>query len=123
MKELKSYYRQIRSWLPCGGRLRKNMMNNITETVEEYLAEHPESDFITLQAHFGTPQQIASAFVDEMETAELLSSIRIRKKIIKIILICLATVVAIWAVAVLVLWIIGITNTLGHMVVDPPILN
>ena len=80
MKELKHYYRQVSAWLPCGGRLKKQLMSSITATVDGYLAEHPEADFAALQAHFGSPQQIASAFVDEMETEELLNALRIRRK-------------------------------------------
>ena len=120
MKELKAYYRQVATWLPCGGRLKKQLMERITATVDGYLAEHPEADFAALQARFGTPQQIASAFVDEMETDELLNALRTRRRIVKIVLICAATAVAIWAIAVLSLWIIGLDNTLGYGVMYPP---
>lgn len=120
MKELKSYYRQVATWLPCGGRLKKQLMERITATVDGYLAEHTEADFAALQARFGTPQQIASAFVDEMETDELLNALRTRRRIVKIVLICAATAVAIWAIAVLSLWIIGLDNTLGYGVMYPP---
>ena len=34
-----------------------------------------------IRAHFGTPNQIAAACVDDMETAELLHTMRTRKKI------------------------------------------
>lgn len=121
MKELKAYYRQVATWLPCGGRLKKQLMGSITATVDGYLADHPEADVAALQAHFGTPQQIASAFVDEMETEELLNALRTRRKIIKICLICAAAIIAIWAIAVLSLWIIGLDNTLGHVATHPPI--
>ena len=120
MKELKSYYRQVATWLPCGGRLKKQLMNSITATVDGYLAEHPEADFAALQARFGTPQQIASAFVDEMETDELLNALRVRRRIVKIVLLCAAAAVAIWAIAVLSLWIIGIIDTTGYGILSKP---
>ena len=123
MKELKAYYRQVATWLPCGGRLKKQLMARITATVDGYLAEHPEADFAALQTRFGTPRQIASAFVDEMETDELLNALRTRRKIVKIVLICAAAIIAIWAIAVLSLWIIGLENTLGYVVVHPPIID
>ena len=120
MKELKTYYRQVATWLPCGGKLKKQLMANITTTVEGYRAEHPEADFSALQAHFGTPRQIAAAFVDEMETDELLNALRTRRRILKIVLICAAAVVAIWAIAVLSLWIVGLFNEVGTVTEMPP---
>lgn len=117
MKELKNYYRQVRAWLPCGGRMKKQLMASITATVDGYLADHPEADFATLQAHFGTPRQIASAVVDEMETDTLLNALRIRRKIIKTVLVCTLTLVAIWTVAVISAWLIGIIDITGYYVV------
>lgn len=104
MKELKTYYRQVAGWLPCSGRLKKQLMASITSTVDGYLADHPEADYAALVAHFGTPQQIATAFVDEMETEGLLNALRIRKKIAAI-----ATAVAI---AIVVLWTAVLTIAL-----------
>lgn len=121
MKELKHYYRQVSAWLPCGGRLKKQLMSSITATVDGYLAEHPEADFAALQAHFGSPQQIASAFVDEMETEELLNALRIRRKIVSIIFGCIIAILAIWAIFMLILCISGLIATFGHVKVIGPI--
>lgn len=121
-KELKNYYRQVSTWLPCSGRQKKRIMDNIAHTVEGYLAEHPEADFAALQAHFGTPQQIASTFVDEMDTDELLNALKLRKRMIQIACACVIAVVAIWAVAVFTLWITGMSEVMGHTVVYPPVI-
>lgn len=120
MKELKKYYRQVASWLPCGGRLKKKLMTNIAATVDEYLAVRPEADFAALQAHFGTPRQIAAAFVDELETYELLNALHTRRKIVKIVLSCAVAVVAIWGIAVITLWIAGLMAANGYIVSSPP---
>lgn len=123
MKELKAYYCQVRSWLPCGGKIKKQLMANIRATIDEYLAENPKADFSALQAHFGTPQQIAIAFVDEMETAELLDALRTRRKIVKILLYAVLAFIIIWFVAVFTLWIVGMFNELGYGVATPPIVE
>ena len=105
MKELKKYYRQIKRWLPCGGKTKKQLMTNITATIENYLAENPEADFNALQSHFGTPQQIAASFVDEMDTVELLRKLRIRRKLVNIAFGCASTFIVLWFVAILIsLW-------------------
>lgn len=122
MKELKQYYRAVASWLPCGGRLKKQLMGNITATVDNYLADHPEADFAALQAHFGTPQQIAAAFVDEMGTEELLIKLHMRNRIIRIVLLCVGALIAIWALAVLSLWFVGLLDTLGPTIINSPVV-
>ena len=120
MKELKKYYRQISSWLPCGGKLKKEIMARLRSTVEAYLLENPTADFDALQVHFGTPQQIVTAFVDEMGTKELLIQLHARNRIIKIVFICAGILVAIWGLAVLSLWIIGLLDIVGPTIVEPP---
>lgn len=121
MKELNQYYRQVASWLPCGGRLKKQLMGNIKATVGGYLADHPEADFAALQAHFGTPQQIAIAFVEEMETEELLRSLHIRRKVVTILLSCVIAIVAIWGISVTIMLIAGFAKTFGYGVMSGPI--
>ena len=120
MKELKQYYRQIQSWLPCGGRLKRRMMASITANIEGYLAQHPQTDFSALQNHFGTPQQIAAAYVDDMDTSELLSAIHNRRKILLSIVYGVTAIVAIWAVIMLILLIVGLLNETGTTVVTGP---
>lgn len=122
MKELKQYYRQIQSWLPCGGRLKRRMMVNITANIEGYLAEHPQTDFAALQSHFGTPQEIAATYVDDMDTAELLSAIHNRRKILLSVVYGVTAIVAIWAVVMLVVLIVGLLNETGTTVIYPPTL-
>lgn len=103
MKELKRYYRQICSWLPCGGNLKRHMMSNIKYNIEDYLLDNPDADFSAVQAHFGTPQQIATAFVDEMNTEELLKTLKIRRRIVKIFFGCAIASVVLWGIALLII--------------------
>lgn len=121
MNDLKRYYRQVASWLPCGGKTKREMMARIRATVDAYIAEHPAADLAAIQARFGTPQQIAAAFVDEMGTEELLNKLRIRRRIIKIIFLCVAIFLAIWAIAVFSLLIAGLIDELGYAIVTPPV--
>lgn len=122
MKELKQYYRQIGSWLPCGGRLKRRMMASITANIEGYLTEHSQMDFAALQNHFGTPQQIAAAYVEDMDTSELLSAIHNRRKILLSVVYGVTAIVAIWAVVMLILLVIGLGDELGYFVIDGPII-
>lgn len=101
MKGLNKYYRQIRRWLPCGGRLKQQLMESISTTIEAYIAENPFQDIVDVQHHFGSPQQIAAAYVDEMDMQQLLNALYIRRKVV--------TTVILVAVAAILLWTLVVT--------------
>lgn len=75
------YYRKVRSWLP-GGKMRRYVMTQIRETVQEFVQEHPDADVAAIQAQLGTPQEIAAAYVENMETAAVLKGLRIRRRVL-----------------------------------------
>lgn len=75
------YYRKVQSWLP-GGKMRRYVMTQIRETVQEFVQEHPDADVAAIQAQLGTPQEIAAAYVENMETAAVLKGLRIRRRVL-----------------------------------------
>lgn len=75
------YYRKVRSWLP-GGKMRRYVMTQIRETVQEFVQEHPDADVAAIQAQLGTPQEIAAAYVENTETAAVLKGLRIRRRVL-----------------------------------------
>ena len=83
-QELVRYYKDIKRWLPCSHMHKKRMLGDIQQTVSGYLAEHPEADMQAIVQHFGTPHQIASTYIDEMDTQDLLQHLRQNRKIRKI---------------------------------------
>lgn len=115
MKDLKRYYRQVASWLPCGGKTKREMMARIRATVDAYIEEHPTADFAAIQARFGTPQQIAASFVDEMETEELLQRINYRNKIIKGFAILASTIILLWILVVTIALLNALNSSSGHL--------
>ena len=102
MKKMKwklfRYYRQIHSWLPCTWRQKNRFIRELSGNIQAFLEQTPNADMETIQERFGTPQQIASAYVDETDTPQLLKSLRIRRRIVGVVL----TV----AIAVLILYTI-----------------
>lgn len=90
------YLREIRGWLPCSRKLKRDILEKIGNTITDYLSENPTAPYTELTARFGTPQQIAASYVDEMETGELLRDLRIRKKIVQIITAVAVAVVMLW---------------------------
>lgn len=100
-RQLKKYYRRIKSWLPGTGKQNKLILANIHDNISAHLSENPEISADEIERRFGTPQQIAAACVNEMGMEELLHRLRVRKKILSTIhnaAICLVAVLAALAV-------------------------
>lgn len=113
---LRRYLREVKSWLPCGGNLKRTILDKIRGTVMDYLTENPQGDYAALVARFGTPQQIAAAYVDELETPELLNSLRIRRQIVKIVSVTALVVIILWAGVVATSFAYNIINDNGFYV-------
>lgn len=93
------YYRKVRSWLP-GGKMRRYVMTQIRETVQEFVQEHPDADVAAIQAQLGTPQEIAAAYVENMETAAVLKSLRIRRRVLFAVYVTTLAILISWVALV-----------------------
>ena len=93
------YYRKVRSWLP-GGKMRRYVMTQIRETVQEFVQEHPEADVAAIQAQLGTPQEIVAAYVENMETAAVLKGLRIRRRVLFAVCATMLAILISWTVLV-----------------------
>lgn len=81
---LKRYIRSIRKILPCSGKMKKNIISQISETIEDYLLQDPTADLETIQTHFGTPQEIAVHCVDGQDTFAQWKKIRNKKRVLSV---------------------------------------
>lgn len=97
---LKQYYRSVRKALPCSRKMKRQIVAQLKDGVNEYLATNQDADFWAVQNHFGTPQQIASGFVEDQSTSTLLHNISVKKRIVAIIAGAAAVVVLLWIGAV-----------------------
>lgn len=112
--KLQTYYRTIGSFLPCSRKQKKLLLNGIQENVTFYLQEHPDADIYEIENHFGTPEQIAAACLEETTTPELLHKLRIRKRIV--ITTCVALIICIlfWGIATITAAVEGINDINGY---------
>lgn len=99
--ELKRYYRAIRSWLPCSQKQKKQILMQIQNSVESYLEQKPDADFPQLQEHFGEPQVIATSYVENIGTAEILRGLRIRKRIVTTVVTAVILILILWSSVVI----------------------
>ena len=100
------YLWKVRGGLLCSGKLKREIMARIKTVLNDYLTEHPDADFAELSRRFGTPKQVASSYVENMDTEELLHNLRIRRRILGI--------VAGTALIVLMLWVGTVTYAIIH---------
>ena len=90
-KHLKRYCRAVRRNLPCSGKLKQKILTEIGMSVRTYLEENPSANYTEIENKFGTPQQITSAYLDEMDHQVLARELKIKNRIVKIVAAALIT--------------------------------
>ena len=71
-------------------------MAQIKDTVNEFVQQHPDADDAAIQAQLGSPQEIATAFVENMGAAEVLKGLRVRRRILTAVLAVLLIMLLSW---------------------------
>mgnify|MGYP007000583581 len=88
------YVRAVSGFLPCSGKVKKPLLDTLRAQAEEYIADG--GDAAALEQRFGTPQQVAAAWVDEMGTSELLKALRSRRRVVLTVLTGVIAALAVW---------------------------
>ena len=111
------YLWKVGGWLPCSGKLKREIMARIKTVLDDYLNDHPDADSAELSHRFGTPQQIAASYIEEMNVQDLLKQLRIRRKIICIVVATALTFVSLWAGVVITALIRHVKAMDGYLIV------
>lgn len=98
-RELRDYCRRINALLPCDGRQRREIMGKLRDSFEEYRRENRVTDTQQIIEHFGTPEEVAEAYLQEMDTQEVLKALRVRKRLTVLIMAAFAAALLVWGVA------------------------
>lgn len=115
-KLLRRYYRRICSWLPCSRKIKKSIIQRIDNTIQDRLALNPSCKLSEIEHWFGTPQQIAATYIDEMDMQDLLRSLKIRKKVLRIILIAVTIMVSVYIAAITAAFINELDNASAQII-------
>ena len=97
---LRQYFRSISSLLPCGSKQKRLILGTARNNVAVFLQDHPEADFACIQQHFGTPEEIAAAFVSDMDMPQLLGALRSRRRVFVAVIGALAAALLLWGAGV-----------------------
>ena len=118
-KELSRYYRSISRCLPLKKAQRQQTMEQIYLSVEDYLSVHPEADMAAVTAHFGAPQEIAAAYIENMTPEEISKRLLLRKRVLTILCATAATALLLWGSLIIYAIVKDITTDNNLIVVDP----
>lgn len=118
--KLNQYYRAIRRCLPCSGKQKQQIMDRIRQSVSSYMDEDPLADFSAVQAHFGTPEQIAHTYIAEMEIPDIAKNFERKKCVVTIISIAAAAALLLWSTA-LIIALINEFNSVNHYITTTPV--
>lgn len=85
-RQISRYLRQVARAVPISHKDKTTFLTNLEQQIGLYLSLHPEADFTQLEAHFGTPQQIAGAFISQLTEGELTVRLHLRRQVTAIAL-------------------------------------
>lgn len=95
--EILRYCREVRRMLPCRGEQRRRIMEKIRAMVDHYAEENARVGYEDLVSRFGTPEQIASACLNEQDERIIIQDMRFGYRIVKIVAAAMLAVVLLFA--------------------------
>lgn len=75
-KQLRKYYRDIRKHLSGKITNKRTFLNSLKLNIENYVIENSATDITEIQEQFGTPEEIAEAYLGELSSLKLTRNIR-----------------------------------------------
>ena len=116
---LRRFLRRIRSWLPCPGSMKRMILSDIRDNALDFLQEHPEADYASLEAQFGTPDRLAASYIQDLDTRKLLRELRLKRRVTTAVVAALITALLVWTGAAIAYVDSYNSYNKGHWVVDP----
>ena len=91
-KVAERYLRAVRKALHCPGRQGKRLLRQLSEDIEEYCEEHPDATEEELCRRFGTPEDVAAAFAEDLGGSIAVNVQRRRNRIVTAVTVVLVLV-------------------------------
>ena len=121
MKQLErraaAYCRRIGRKLPFGGQRKKDYLQSLQEDVGRYLSAHPWAKPEELVETFGSPEQIAVAFLSEMDDDEIYRRISARKRVVRLVILGLGLAIGMLAAALIYMILRNKQDMEGHFII------
>lgn len=104
--KLRHYYKTVRRLIPDGYPNKNDILRTIRQNIENYFAESPNASFDDMVQEFGTPQDVAAAFLNELPDTEIAGSLCKKKRMIHAVCFIFAISIAVIVLLVYRIWYI-----------------
>ena len=99
-KEIKSYISDVGNNLFCSRKQKKQILADIENEVLTYAENKRITDINEIYAHFGSPEEIAKAYIADAEPQNIKKAINIRKLLVAAVIIALAMLAITFIIAI-----------------------
>lgn len=65
-QQVNRYLRQLKKLLPSDYPGRNDILQSIRQRIIDFLSEHPDTTTTDFEAEFGTPEEVADSFLEEL---------------------------------------------------------
>lgn len=70
-KEKDNYIKRIRNLLPVCQKVEKQYLHDLSDSIDRYCEQHPDTSVSDIEEHFGDPNQVVHEYVDATDVALL----------------------------------------------------
>ena len=73
-KKIKHYLHEISASLPAGYPNKKRLLRTLQQNIDDFLEEYPNADWEAVTEHFGSSDDLAKSYMEQLSDAELAAS-------------------------------------------------
>ena len=115
-KIVRQYLRQVRKAVPCSGKERRQLVQQLEESVAQYVSEHGAETVDDISREFGSPGEIWEAFLQNNDAAYIQRQLALKNRVCRIVIVMAAVLVIIVAILGTLRFIDGYQFTHGYVV-------
>lgn len=116
--QLFRYLLEIAFYLPVPWKQKKEILRKIKHSIESYIFDGDYISYRQIRSRFGDPQQIAGAFLTEMDSEELLEKINRKRIVVRGFVTVVIIALALWATSLIHDLIAVIKDNNGYEIVE-----
>ena len=97
-KIVRQYLQQVRKAVPCSGKERRQLVQQLEESVAQYVSEHGAETVDDISREFGSPGEIWEAFLQNKDAAYIQRQLALKNRVCRIVIVMAAVLVIIVAI-------------------------
>lgn len=113
-KEIEKYISDVNSKLLCSKEKKKELIEDIRGAVFDFVDGSGTKDISDIYKHFGTPEELATAHMSELDPAQIKKKVNIRK----VVIVAVVIMIVVFAVAMIAVIIDSNRDNIDKVVVD-----